>query len=160
MNLTCRLQFEFRISPALLDKKVLSPDAPERSKPGGPFLDPEQEFVVANVGSLHTLLFNKYCMYRPSFILPTNKFAPQTDDLDATDFKAAWAVINHFRKPQMMIYNCGAEAGSSQGHKHMQIFPRPTDPTFRLFPEDHQSVESGSPPATVLLHMLNVRNSY
>ena len=80
-------------------------------------------------------------MYRPAFILHTKKFALQTDDLDISDYRAACAVLRHFRTPQMMIYNCGVDAGSSQGHKHMQIFPRPTDLPFELFPEEYRSTE-------------------
>jgi ATP adenylyltransferase len=36
----------------------------------------------------------------------------------------------------MMIYNCGFESGSSQGHKHMQLWPYPDEQElgFELFP--------------------------
>jgi sulfate adenylyltransferase (ADP) / ATP adenylyltransferase len=105
---------------------------------------------MANVGSFHTLIFSKHCVFRPVFVLHTKKFAPQTDDLDISDYEAAWAVLRHFRKPQMMIYNCGVDAGSSQGHKHMQIFPRPTDQPFALFPENCRSTEGELTP--LILH--------
>lgn len=35
----------------------------------------------------------------------------------------------------MVIYNCGVEAGSSLGHKHLQIFPRPGREELVLFPD-------------------------
>ncbi|KAK3180246.1 hypothetical protein Dsin_032749 [Dipteronia sinensis] len=31
--------------------------------------------------------------------------------------------MNHLQEPYLMIYNCGVDAGSSQGHKHMQLWP-------------------------------------
>jgi ATP adenylyltransferase len=74
-------------------------------------------------------------MHRPAFILHTNEFALQTSDLDASDFSAAWSVLNAFAVPQVLAYNCGVEAGASQGHKHLQVFPRPEPLDFQMFPD-------------------------
>ncbi|KAH7021455.1 uncharacterized protein B0I36DRAFT_425111 [Microdochium trichocladiopsis] len=117
--------FEFRICPILNGKQILSKDAPERSGKGGPFINPDPTFVVTHIGNTHTLLLNLRCIYRPMYVLHTRLFAPQTDDLDVTDVSAAWDIMGNLAKsagPQMMIYNCGVDAGSSQGHKHVQIF--------------------------------------
>lgn len=35
----------------------------------------------------------------------------------------------------MVIYNCGVEAGSSIGHKHLQVLPKPEKEEFELFPD-------------------------
>ena len=35
----------------------------------------------------------------------------------------------------MVIYNCGVEAGSSIGHKHLQVLPRPGKEDFEMFPD-------------------------
>lgn len=67
-------------------------------------------------------------------VLPTTDFALQTDDLDLSDIAAAWAILKAFETPQMAIYNCGAAAGSSLGHKHIQIFPLPDKESMPLFP--------------------------
>jgi sulfate adenylyltransferase (ADP) / ATP adenylyltransferase len=67
-------------------------------------------------------------------VLPSVKYAPQTDDLDRSDIAAAWAVLKEFKTPQMVIYNCGANAGSSQGHKHLQVFPLASLISQGLFP--------------------------
>lgn len=83
------------------------------------------------IGHSHLLQLNKFCMFRLSFILHPKEFAEQTTDLNETDLKAAWAIID---SSQMVLYNCGVEAGASQGHKHMQILPRP-DPGFDMFPD-------------------------
>ncbi|KAK7440088.1 hypothetical protein Landi51_10742 [Colletotrichum acutatum] len=106
-------KFEFRISPALKRKPYLERDDPKRTADKGPFLNPDPDFVVAQ---------------------------PQTQDLNFVDVEAARAVMAALKPtlgPQLMIYNCGVDAGSSQGHKHMQIFPQPTD--FPLYPQQATS---------------------
>ena len=67
-------------------------------------------------------------------ILHTTLFAPQTSDLDAMDLSIAWTLLHSFKTPQMVIYNCGVESGSSQGHKHLQIFPRMDGEDFEMWP--------------------------
>ncbi|KAK0375369.1 hypothetical protein CLIM01_07268 [Colletotrichum limetticola] len=129
-------EFEFRISPALKRKPYLERDDPKRTADKGPFLTPDPDFVVAQVGSHHALKLNLCCMYRPAFVLYTRLFEPQTQDLNFVDVEAARAVMIALKPtlgPQLMIYNCGVDAGSSQGHKHMQIFPQPTH--FSLYPQ-------------------------
>lgn len=140
-------QFEFRISKALSKKPVLAHNAPERRGLGGPFLHPDPDFVVSRVGDGHILELNMHCMYRPMYILHTREFVPQDDDLNLDDFTAAHAVMANLgrRVPQMTIYNCGAEAGASQGHKHMQVFAYPS--TFPLFPEQAHSTQGQLHPA-------------
>lgn len=134
-------QFEFRISHALSKKPILAHNAPERRGIGGPFLHPDPEFVVSRVGDQHVLELNMHCIHRPMYILHTREFVPQDDDLDLDDFTAACAVMANLgrKAPQMTIYNCGAEAGASQGHKHMQVFAYPS--SFPLFPEQAQSTQ-------------------
>ena len=58
-------------------------------------------------------------------VIPTTHYALQTDDLDVSDINAAWSVLKAFETPSLIIYNCGVNAGSSQGHKHTQVFPLP-----------------------------------
>ncbi|MCJ1261987.1 hypothetical protein MMC22_001856 [Lobaria immixta] len=127
--------FEFRIVPALRQKPILSSDDPGRTKAIGPFVHPDPEFVLTSVGNSHTLELNKFCVLRPSLVLHTNKFVPQTNDLEEIDITAAWDVLKRLIVPQIVLYNCGVEAGSSQGHKHLQIFPRPRPEDFNLFPD-------------------------
>lgn len=79
-------------------------------------------------------------------ILHTTLFAPQTDDLDVGDLTAAWAILRQLETPQMIIYNCGVEAGSSQGHKHIQIFPRQDSEDFQMFPSKAAAGEGKSSP--------------
>ncbi|KAJ9604327.1 hypothetical protein H2200_011161 [Cladophialophora chaetospira] len=136
-------RFNFRFVPHLQRKPILPADAPQRKTGKGhnPFLDPTPSEVLSSVGQTHRLLINKFSVYRPSLLLITREFAPQKDGLDRTDLAAAWTVLRHFKQPYMMIYNCGFESGSSQGHKHMQMWPYPDEKElgFELFPSKADS---------------------
>lgn len=85
-------------------------------------------------------------------ILHTTLFVPQTNDLDVDDLTAAWAILRQIETPQMIIYNCGVEAGSSQGHKHIQIFPRLDSEDFQMFPSKATLTEGRSFRFTSILH--------
>ncbi|KAI4715315.1 hypothetical protein E4T48_08500 [Aureobasidium sp. EXF-10727] len=117
--------FQFIVAGILKKKPILPANAPSRSKAGGPFINPDPEEVVTELGSTHRLLVNKYGILRPMTVIPTTRYALQTDDLDILDVNAAWSVLKAFRTPSLIIYNCGINAGSSQGHKHTQVFPLP-----------------------------------
>jgi ATP adenylyltransferase len=99
--------------------------------------DPEE--VVTDLGSTHRLLVNKYGIFRPMTVIPTKHYALQTDDLDLSDVNAAWSVLKAFETPSLIIYNCGINAGSSQGHKHTQVFPLPA---YKLWPFEATSCDS------------------
>lgn len=142
--ITCPIQFQFDVTPALSKKPILPPDDPGRSKPIGPFVDPPEQWIIARIGQSHKLILNKYCVYRPMLILHTTLFVPQTDDLDLSDLTAAWAILKQIETPQMIIYNCGVEGGSSQGHKHIQIFPRLDSEVFQMFPSKAKSKKGRS----------------
>jgi len=70
------------------------------------------------------------------FLLHTKIFQPQTDGLNKSDFAAIWSLLISFESPQMVLYNCGADAGASQGHKHLQIFPASKPENCVMFPEN------------------------
>ncbi|KAK6510484.1 hypothetical protein TWF506_009590 [Arthrobotrys conoides] len=135
-------QFEFRLAPALLKKPMLSGHGTERNNPDGSFADPDPNFVIGKLGETHTLIFSKFCVPRPHFVLHTNQFELQSDDLTRSDLDSAWQVLETFsRTPYMMIFNCGVDAGSSRSHKHMQFFPKPEGPVFKLFPDQAHLIE-------------------
>lgn len=118
-----------------LVEKANSISPPGRTKAVGPFVDPDPDFVVAKIGETHTLIFSKFCVPRPHLVLYTNQFELQSDDLTKSDLDSAWRVLEAFPKtPSMMICSCGVDAESSQGHKHMQVFPKPGGRDFKLFP--------------------------
>ena len=52
-------------------------------------------------------------------------------------------MLSRLESRHMVIYNCGVEAGSSIGHKHLQVLPRPEKEEFELFP-DALGIDDGS----------------
>lgn len=71
---------------------------------------------------------------------------PQTDHLTEADLAAAWSVLTRLEEDSkhVVIYNCGFEAGSSLGHKHLQILPLPAKEQFEFFPDALGIDEEGS----------------
>lgn len=126
------------MAPAAQKKPITSADAPERKngKKGNPFLPPNPEEIVSTVGEHHYLLLNKFSFYRPSLLITTREYTSQEEALTGDDITALWAVMQSFSSRYLGIYNCGYHSGSSQGHKHMQIWPYPDEEKlgFQLFP--------------------------
>lgn len=128
--------FEFRIVPAFTSKPLPPKGSSQPAKGKDPFTDPEDGFVLSYIGDTHVLQFNKFCVFRPQMILHTKFFARQTEDLDLTDFAAGLDVLQQLKEPWVLFYNCGLRAGSSQGHKHCQLIPKPRPEDFVLFPDE------------------------
>jgi ATP adenylyltransferase len=139
----------FLISPALAGKPILAKHDSGRHRPKGPFVDPDPSFVLCAVGPAHTLLLNKFCAVRPMLLLCTAEFRRQADGLDGGDLAAAWSLLSAFEAPMMVLYNCGADAGASQGHKHMQMFPAPDPGDCVMFPEKLR-LDYGAVPRSLL----------
>ena len=120
--------FEFRVAPSLISKpqdKEQKNIAPSETKRGA-FDDENPLFEIQKVGPRHRLILNKFSVVRPQFVIPTTAFEPQRDPLNVGDIAAVWEVIRKLT-PQYYIglFNCGVEAGSSVGHKHLQVIPTP-----------------------------------
>ncbi|KAH7313025.1 Ap4A phosphorylase II [Rhexocercosporidium sp. MPI-PUGE-AT-0058] len=135
-------KFQFRSAPSFTKKPIQAADDPGRSSDQNVFSDTDPDFVIDFIGPSHKLILNKYCVVRPQFILHTTVFTPQSDHLNEVDLDAAWNVLRRLKSRHMAIYNCGFEAGSSIGHKHLQVLPRPEKEEFELFPDalgvDHE----------------------
>jgi sulfate adenylyltransferase (ADP) / ATP adenylyltransferase len=148
----------FQLAPHLGYKPVLAVDAPERHSnhaESNPFANPDPAFVLPFESTTHTVMLNKYCVYRPQLLLVTKTYRPQYEALDDSDIRATWSLFSELEAgpghnggsnfkhvqvtpPSMLaFYNCGAEAGSSQGHKHVQVMPKPKSRElgFKLFPD-------------------------
>ena len=102
--------------------------------PIGPFVDPPEEMIVARLGDSYKIIMNKFCIYRPMLILHTTLYESQTNDLNEADLTAGWGLLHAFKTPQILIYNCGIRSGCSQGHKHLQVFPRQDGGDFQMWP--------------------------
>jgi len=99
------------------------------------FADESPLFSLGQVGNRHKLILNKYCVVRPQFVLHTIDFEPQQQALSKSDSSALWEALARFSDDYFAIFNCGADAGASVGHKHMQILPHPGREYFTLFPD-------------------------
>jgi ATP adenylyltransferase len=92
--------------------------APPRADPLG---DYEPELYVADVGSAHYALLNKYPVTENPLLLVTRRFAPQEELLDGADFEALGALLADL--DWLAFYNAGRIAGASQARKHLQLAP-------------------------------------
>lgn len=145
------LKFEFRVTPGQrnkpgfpLDFKPLAPSS-SNGVLNGHTPHPEEEgkargyksdiddgkpaWHVAHIhgpaGPTHRIIYNKYCIYRPQYILMTASASHlQTTPLDLDDLRAGWTMLNALesQRPHYLIFNCGRPAGGSRMHKHMQAF--------------------------------------
>ncbi|KAH6717155.1 hypothetical protein BKA61DRAFT_318840 [Leptodontidium sp. MPI-SDFR-AT-0119] len=128
-------KFQFRCAPSFTKKPIQEADDPGRSSDQHVFFDTDPDFVIDFIGLSHKLILNKYCVVRPQYVLHTTVFTPQSDHLNEGDFASAWDVLRRLKSRHMVIYNCGVESGSSIGHKHLQVLPRPEKGDFELFPD-------------------------
>jgi ATP adenylyltransferase/5',5'''-P-1,P-4-tetraphosphate phosphorylase II len=120
--------FEFRVAASLISKpqdKEQKKTAPPETKRGA-FDDENPLFEIQKLGPRHRLILNKFSVVRPQFVIPTIAFEPQKDPLNVGDFAAIWEVLSGLSDGKYMgIFNCGVDAGSSVGHKHLQVIPLP-----------------------------------
>ncbi|KAM3420455.1 hypothetical protein BST61_g3725 [Cercospora zeina] len=120
--------FEFRIATSLQKKPI---DTTQKKPTKNAFPESEGDWTLGPIGEDHKLILNKFCVVRPQFVLPTNEYQPQSDALNVRDLDAGWEVLTRLTSGEddddkyMVIFNCGVEAGSSVGHKHLQCIPRP-----------------------------------
>jgi sulfate adenylyltransferase (ADP) / ATP adenylyltransferase len=99
-------------------------DAPKLPK--NPFLDPEPALLVRELTPTHRALLNKFSVLREHLLVVTREFADQRELLDERDFAALALCMADAEV--LAFYNGGAEAGASQGHKHLQVVTLPLSP--------------------------------
>lgn len=93
-----------------------------RRKPDfNPFLPPEPELTVAEVGADHLVVLNKFPVIDRHLLIVTRQFEDQHTPLSRADFDALAAVIA--AHGGLGFYNGGRTAGASQAHKHLQWVP-------------------------------------
>ncbi|OAL46377.1 hypothetical protein IQ07DRAFT_149015 [Pyrenochaeta sp. DS3sAY3a] len=124
--------FQFRVANSLRTKPMTA----TQKKVENAFADANPDFTLNTIDHKHKLILNKYSVVRPQFVLPTLEFEPQSTPLDRSDIYAISDTLARLDGDYMAIFNCGADAGASVGHKHMQIIPKPADEDFSLFPDN------------------------
>lgn len=92
--------------------------------PHDPFQPPyEPDLYVADIGTAHVALLNKYNVLPDHLLIVTRDYEAQTDLLNRRDMAALLTALGEI--DGLGFYNGGAEAGASQPHKHLQLVPRP-----------------------------------
>ena len=111
----------------------------ENQSTADPFANPERELTVLSDltgdGS-YQLLLNKYPIIPEHALLVTKDYQSQTSALSPKELKMAYDVLVQLdsdaeQQQHLMFYNSGPASGSSQDHKHLQVFPLP--PQFEPF---------------------------
>ena len=120
-------------------------DAPKLRE--NPFLDPEPELLVRDLGPRHRALLNKFSVLREHLVIATREYEPQRSPLDEHDFAALEMVMRDAEV--LAFYNGGTEAGASQPHKHLQVVTLPLSPR-RSIPM--QSLLGREPPQLPFRH--------
>ncbi|KAJ4359504.1 uncharacterized protein N0V89_000059 [Didymosphaeria variabile] len=126
-------KFQFRIASSLAKKPQTA--TRHQRKVSNAFADDNPDFSLGLIGPTHKLILNKFCVVRPQFVLHTVEFEPQQTPLSLADLGALWSVLGSLQSEHLAIFNCGADAGASVGHKHMQVLPHPGREAFELFPD-------------------------
>lgn len=91
-----------------------------------PFVDPEPDLVIGDLGPRHRAMLNKFSVLREHLLVVTREHAEQRSPLDEHDFAALALVMKDAEV--LAFYNGGPEAGASQTHKHLQVVTLPLSP--------------------------------
>ncbi len=116
------LRFSVRWVSSLALKDRARVDTVIRRKPDfNPFLPPEADLTVAELGATHLVVLNKFPVIDRHLLIVTRQFEDQHTPLSCADFDALAAVIAVHGG--LGFYNGGRTAGASQAHKHLQWVP-------------------------------------
>lgn len=123
---------------------VFDPKSLPTFGPGSDLFNIDPGLTITKVNDTHLLVLNRYCVFRPQYLILTlDSYKRQTESLDETDLAAAWNVLQSMQSEHFVIFNCGPKAGCSRLHKHMQMFPKLDD--FGLFPDQGYEESAAAP---------------
>ncbi|KAH6624121.1 histidine triad-like protein [Chaetomium sp. MPI-SDFR-AT-0129] len=105
-----------------------------------PFDNPQPPMLITALPPSHNLVLNKFAIVPEHFILATQAYKEQTDLLERADLEVAYGCIEAYHEHKeasatgaavdkdrgselFVFYNSGAESGSSQPHRHLQLLP-------------------------------------
>ncbi|KXS22356.1 ATP adenylyltransferase, partial [Gonapodya prolifera JEL478] len=120
------MKFQIRFAPALAKKPSLNKEKAASARPFNPFLPPDPNLLIAEVGQHYNLVLNKFCLVREHVLLCTKAFVNQNILLDGSDLFTLWKCLTDLETEDTMslaFYNAGVNSGASQPHKHCQIIP-------------------------------------
>ncbi|CBQ73725.1 related to APA2-ATP adenylyltransferase II [Sporisorium reilianum SRZ2] len=124
--------WQIRTVPALL-KKPKANDAPSEPKPqqneSDVFAPPYvPNLLVKELGADHVVLLNKFCVVPQHFLMVTREFESQDLPPSPATLALAYRIVSAHRSSAtelLAFYNCGATAGASQPHRHLQFVQCP-----------------------------------
>ena len=135
---TTGVLWQIRTVPALLKKSQSSstPAAPqEEEQPKKPTQNKSDVFAPPYVPNLlvkelgdHVMLLNKFCVVPQHFLMVTREFASQELPPSPETLALAYRIVSAHRSSStelLAFYNCGATAGASQPHRHLQFVQCP-----------------------------------
>ena len=129
------LRFSVRWVSSLALKDRARVDTVIRRKPDfNPFLPPEADLTVAELGDAHLVVLNKFPVIDRHLLIVTRQFEDQHTPLSRADFDALAAVIAVHGG--LGFYNGGRTAGASQAHKHLQWVPETAATLEAFLPAD------------------------
>ncbi|ORZ38281.1 HIT-like domain-containing protein [Catenaria anguillulae PL171] len=125
------LDFHVLVAPSLAKKDKPKPSdnaqvPTDRKKPKfNPFLPYDRNQYVADLSPTHVLLLNKFPVIAEHVLVVTKEFLLQDEPIDVADFDALIPVMQAMADSNpLAFYNCGANSGSSQPHRHIQVIPQ------------------------------------
>lgn len=127
------MQYLIHYAPALAAKD--SSSTKDQSNNEDPFAHPVPELTVLddlNGTGSYQLLLNKFPVVPEHVLLVTKQFESQSDALSPEDLVATYQLLCKMddedeNKRHMAFYNSGPASGSSQDHKHLQLFQLPSN---------------------------------
>ena len=85
--------------------------------------------LVKELGAEHVMLLNKFCVVPQHFLMVTREFASQDLPPSPETLALAYRIVAAHRPGTgtelLAFYNCGATAGASQPHRHLQFVQCP-----------------------------------
>lgn len=108
------------------DRRLRAAAGEKGAQRGNPFLPPEPELTVCDLGEAHLAVLNKFHVLDRHLLVVTRRFEHQESLLTEADFHALWLCMDEYEA--LGFYNGGALAGASQPHKHLQVVPLPLVP--------------------------------
>ncbi|EGG15763.1 pleckstrin domain-containing protein [Cavenderia fasciculata] len=88
-----------------------------------PFLPCDKDLLVCDLFGTHNLVLNKFNVSNHHCIIATTDYQDQIEPLNRNDFKAIWECVD--KCDMLCFFNCGAQSGASQPHKHVQLLRTP-----------------------------------
>jgi sulfate adenylyltransferase (ADP) / ATP adenylyltransferase len=117
------VRFLVRVVQHLAEKPRSDSEAAAGVTRPNPFLPYEPALFVAEAGTRHVCLLNKFNVVDHHLLIVTRDFVHQDCPLEPDDFDAWWRCLNEY--DSLGFYNGGTLAGASQPHRHLQLIPLP-----------------------------------